>query len=277
MRSRRLKPLQLIRLRSAASGVLFAFNVEAQSAPVEPERNLSVHSSTSPASTIVRPGHFANRIWLLVGGLALVGVGLAAGMAWHPAPQSDLLSAGPMEGTRASLASDDAMVDTTVKVAAGNAAAPTVELAPQDGPAVRSPAPAFAHPAALQKKHVVQAAPEPVAAPVCAHCGVIESVHAVQQKGKGTGLGAVAGGVLGGALGNNMGRGNGRTAMTVLGAIGGGLAGNEVEKRARSEVIYDVRVHMDDGSTRTLALKTAPTVGSRVTVDGQTLHPLAAQ
>ena len=84
----------------------------------------------------------------------------------------------------------------------------------------------------------------------------------------------MAGGVVGGALGNQMGHGNGRAAMTILGAIGGGLAGNEIEKRTRSETVYQVRVRMDDGSVRTLTQQTAPAAGARVAVEGQTLRAL---
>jgi len=97
-------------------------------------------------------------------------------------------------------------------------------------------------------------------------------VREVEVKGEGTGLGAIGGAVVGGALGNQVGKGNGRKAMTVLGAVGGGLAGHEIEKRARSEKHYEVRVRMDDGSVRTLTQKTAPTPGARVTVDGNTLR-----
>jgi len=99
----------------------------------------------------------------------------------------------------------------------------------------------------------------------------------VKQKGQGTGLGAVAGGVVGGAIGNQFGRGGGRTAMTVLGAVGGGLAGNEIEKRARSETLYEVRVRMDDGSLRTLRQRTAPKQGARVVVEGNTLKLVKAR
>ncbi|TAK97720.1 MAG: glycine zipper 2TM domain-containing protein [Aquabacterium sp.] len=109
----------------------------------------------------------------------------------------------------------------------------------------------------------------------CANCGVIESVRAVQQKGQGSGVGAVAGGVLGGLVGNQMGKGSGKTALTVLGAIGGGLAGNEVEKQQKASTVYEVRVRMDDGSTRTVMQSTEPATGSRVEVDGKTLRPLA--
>ena len=106
----------------------------------------------------------------------------------------------------------------------------------------------------------------------CASCGVVESVNAVQQKGQGSGIGVVAGGVAGGLLGNQIGGGNGKTAMTVLGAIGGGFAGNEVEKRVRTETVYDVTVRMDDGSTRSFRRAQAMAVGSAVTVDSDTLR-----
>ena len=106
----------------------------------------------------------------------------------------------------------------------------------------------------------------------CATCGVVESVAAVQQQGQGSGVGVVAGGVVGGLLGHQFGGGKGKTAMTVLGAVGGGLAGNEIEKRARSQTVSDVTVRMDDGSTRTFRRADAPAVGSAVTVDGNSLR-----
>ena len=107
---------------------------------------------------------------------------------------------------------------------------------------------------------------------VCTRCGVVESVAAVQKKGQGTGLGVVAGGVLGGVVGHQVGGGNGKTAMTVLGAIGGGLAGNEVEKRARSETLFDISVRMEDGSTRVFQRAQSMALGTRVVVEGTTLR-----
>jgi outer membrane lipoprotein SlyB len=109
-------------------------------------------------------------------------------------------------------------------------------------------------------------------AALCASCGIVESVSAVQQKGQGTGLGAVAGGVLGGVVGHQVGGGNGKTAMTVLGAIGGGMAGNEVEKRARSETRFNVQVRMEDGRTRSFQRSQSLAVGTHVLVDGSTLR-----
>jgi outer membrane lipoprotein SlyB len=111
----------------------------------------------------------------------------------------------------------------------------------------------------------------------CDNCGVVEGVRAVQRKGQGSGVGMVAGGVLGGAIGNQVGHGNGRAAMTVLGAIGGGLAGNEVEKRMHTETVYEVRVRLDDGSVRTLTERTAPTPGSRVVVEGNSLRVVSGR
>ena len=98
----------------------------------------------------------------------------------------------------------------------------------------------------------------------CRSCGVVEKVVAVKQKGEGTGVGAVAGGVVGGVLGNQVGGGNGKKAMTVLGAVGGGFAGHEIEKQARATTVYKVHVRMDDGTLRTVTQPTAPAVGSRI-------------
>ncbi|HWH81241.1 MAG TPA: glycine zipper 2TM domain-containing protein, partial [Burkholderiaceae bacterium] len=126
------------------------------------------------------------------------------------------------------------------------------------------------------------AAPTPAAAPAraapapCTRCGTVEAVTAVKVKGQGTGVGAVAGGVLGGVVGNQFGHGGGRTAMTVLGAVGGGFAGNEVEKHVRSETLFDVRVRMRDGTHRTFRQAQPPAVGTRVIVDGNRLRVAAS-
>lgn len=122
--------------------------------------------------------------------------------------------------------------------------------------------------------HKLAAAPKPAAAPVCRDCGVVESVRTITKKGEASGVGAVAGGVLGAAVGNQMGKGNGRTAMTVLGAVGGGVAGNEVEKRTKSTTVHEVRVRMDDGSVRTIEQAGSAQAGERVLIEGNKLRPL---
>ena len=107
--------------------------------------------------------------------------------------------------------------------------------------------------------------------PACANCGTVESVNEVKKEGKGSGLGAVGGAVAGGLLGNQFGSGKGKTAMTVVGAVGGGVAGNAVEKKVRSETVYDVNVRMQDGSLRTVQESQSYAIGTKVVVDGNTL------
>lgn len=150
------------------------------------------------------------------------------------------------------------------------------------GPANEAPPAALGQPVPLREGSGRAAAPAMAAAPIiakaapapCANCGTVESVQAVKIKGQGTGLGAVAGGVLGGVVGNQFGHGNGKAAMTVLGAVGGGFAGNEVERRTRSETQFDVRVRMRDGSRRVIRETQPPAVGTRVAVEGNRLRVL---
>ena len=79
------------------------------------------------------------------------------------------------------------------------------------------------------------------------------------------------GGVLGAVVGNQFGAGNGRAAMTGLGAIGGAVAGNNVE-RNRNEGIagYRVSVRLDNGQSRTYEESSLDglRVGDRVRVEG---------
>jgi outer membrane lipoprotein SlyB len=107
----------------------------------------------------------------------------------------------------------------------------------------------------------------------CASCGTVESIVTVRREGHGTGIGAVGGAVAGGLLGNQFGRGTGRTAMTVLGAVGGGFAGNSVEKHLRSETDYQVRVRMENGHLRYFTYRQAPPFqqGERVHIEHGTL------
>ncbi len=108
---------------------------------------------------------------------------------------------------------------------------------------------------------------------VCAHCGTVQSVTPVQREAaKGSGVGVLVGGALGGLLGNQVGGGTGKTVATVLGAVGGGWAGNEVEKRIKKETVYQVTVRMQDGSTRSLEQHDPIAVGAAVTVEGDAIR-----
>jgi outer membrane lipoprotein SlyB len=72
-----------------------------------------------------------------------------------------------------------------------------------------------------------------------------------------------------------VGSGNGRKAATVLGAVGGAMAGNHVEKsRSRNVVGYRVRVQLDSGETRSFTEKRQDDyrVGDRVRVADGRLH-----
>lgn len=105
----------------------------------------------------------------------------------------------------------------------------------------------------------------------CANCGRVEAVNAIQQKGEGSGLGAIAGGVVGGILGNQVGGGSGRTVATVAGAGAGAYAGHEIEKQVKKTLRYDVVVRLEDGTSRTFPYQAEPAfrLGDKVKiVDG---------
>jgi outer membrane lipoprotein SlyB len=84
----------------------------------------------------------------------------------------------------------------------------------------------------------------------CKTCGAITDIKLVQDKAKGSGLGAIAGAVGGGLLGHQVGSGRGKTLATIAGVAGGALAGNEIERRVKDgEKHWDVNVTMDDKKT----------------------------
>lgn len=108
---------------------------------------------------------------------------------------------------------------------------------------------------------------------MCGQCGTVEAVTPVQRSVPTSGVGAVAGGVVGGLLGNQVGRGGGRTAMTVLGAVGGGFAGNAIERNMKKVTHYQVRVRMQDGSVRTIEQSSGNVaLGTPVVVEGHRLR-----
>lgn len=124
---------------------------------------------------------------------------------------------------------------------------------------------------------VAAAPPPPWGAPapknVCARCGTVEAVTPVQQEAQASGLGAIAGAVLGGLVGNQFGGGDGKAVATMAGALGGGWAGNTVEKRMKKETAYQIDVRMDDGSTQRVTQNSPVAVGAHVTVDGGVITP----
>lgn len=153
--------------------------------------------------------------------------------------------------------------------------AQSVAAEPANSP-VSAPVPAEK---AAPKRAVAKesAAREPVrtaaAAPVCADCGIVQSVQAVEVKGEASGAGAIVGGVAGLVVGNQIGSGKGKTLAKVAGAAGGAYAGHQIEKNMKKAVQYQVTVRMNDGALRTVSQPTDAglTAGTRVKVVGDTV------
>jgi len=130
-------------------------------------------------------------------------------------------------------------------------AAPATQLAPQQ--------------AAYPSQQA--AANTPRAAAVCSSCGEVVAVRAVQHTPQTSGVGIAGGAVVGGLLGNQIGGGTGRTLATIAGAVGGGYAGNEVEKNVRTSTSYVVDVRMENGKSRSFPQSAANwRVGDQVRV-----------
>lgn len=190
-------------------------------------------AQVNPSPTPVGAHTMPKRIWIAGGAVALTIAGLATALT---------------QARNANQVAAPVVVEAPAKTALAEPARP-------------APAPKAAEPR------------EPAPVAICSTCGTVESVQAVRVKGEGSGVGAVAGGVLGGVVGNQMGSGNGRKALTVLGAVGGGFAGHEVEKQVKAKTVYSVKVRMDDGTLRTVQQAQAPAVGAKVKVDGTRLSP----
>jgi outer membrane lipoprotein SlyB len=178
-----------------------------------------------------------------------------------------------------------------VAVAPQAAVAPQVVVAPRPAaPVTFAPSESAEHKAAREQgareeatrerdraRHQQMAAntqPSHAQAPAgCVNCGVVESVHAVQQNGQGGAVGMVGGGVAGALVGSQIGHGTGKTVAEVAGAAGGAFLGNEIQKKVTATTHYDVAVRMESGSTQTVSYPTQPAfaVGSRVRVENGTL------
>jgi len=220
----------------------------------------------------------AKPLWAAVGilGAAVLAMGgtmIYQGRPAVPAPQ--LVAAAPIASVKPMTAAPSAVDDLVEKptvTPAKPAPVPAQKVVKPTPKPTPSPAPRYSGNAPAASRYP---APVPVAvAQICGSCGSIESVTPVERttKADGPGIGAVGGGVLGAVLGNQVGNGNGKTVATIIGAIGGGFAGNEVEKRMKRETVYQVSVRMEDGSRRTVEVAQPPAVGSKVTVDGNTIR-----
>jgi outer membrane lipoprotein SlyB len=216
-------------------------------------------------------------LWAAVGILGVAVLAMGATMIYQ-------MRNPPVAAAPVALATPQAAAPVAPPAAAAATAADDLAEKPVAAPAKPAPVPV---------KKVVKPTPKPVPAPsyagvapapapypapvpvaICHACGAVESVTPVERSTKpaGVGIGTVAGGVLGAVLGNQVGHGGGRTAATILGAVGGGFAGNAIEGHVRKETVYQVGVRMEDGSHRLVEVARPPSVGSRVTVEGAVLR-----
>ena len=127
------------------------------------------------------------------------------------------------------------------------------------------------YPQVVQAPQNVEA-PKPVVKPGL-H-GVVESVREVEVQGDAKGVGAVGGAVAGAVLGHNI--GNHNKIVTVLGAAGGGLLGNHIEKKVRTEKAWEMTVRYTDGTTQSFQTKEVPAwqQGDRVRLHEGKLQPV---
>jgi outer membrane lipoprotein SlyB len=129
-------------------------------------------------------------------------------------------------------------------------------------------------PKAIKPRVVRKAAPRPGAP--SAILATVEDVKEVTTPGEHTAIGPIAGGVAGAVLGSQIGGGNGRKIATVLGALGGAMAGKHIEKQARGEKHWETVVRLEDGSQRTVQSAVQPFwhAGDRVRFLNGTLQPV---
>jgi len=147
-----------------------------------------------------------------------------------------------------------------VALAPEQPAAQPEEAKPERKPAVKpKPKPvAKSEPLHEPARAAVPPPPPVVVAAVCRECAVIEEVREVEKAGQASGAGAVGGAVVGGVIGHQMGGGRGKDVATVLGVIGGGLAGNAIEKNAKKTVEYQIVVRYEDGTKGLFTQATPP-------------------
>ncbi len=216
--------------------------------------------------------------------LAQAALPFASALAMNPAASGGMITEEKLTEKPAVAGTKSAQ--GAVKSGASTSAATAAKTSTSTPASTKSPAatapntsPAPAPEVATGYPSVISPNPAPAvvvqapAKPICASCGTVEAVTPITKQPDGSGVGVIAGGVLGGVVGNQIGKGNGRAATTILGAIGGGWAGNAIEKNMKKTTAYSVRVKMEDGTRRTIEQSSAPTIGSKVTLDGNLIRP----
>jgi len=123
--------------------------------------------------------------------------------------------------------------------------------------------------------------------PVCAQAqnysvsparpATIESIRQVveHKNSPSNPLGIIAGGLIGGGLGSLIGGGSGRTAATIIGALGGGYIGHNIQN-SQTQTVWEIGVKYDNGTWGTIRQTASPPfrIGDRVLVTDQGLEYL---
>ncbi|CAB3721492.1 glycine zipper 2TM domain-containing protein [Achromobacter kerstersii] len=209
--------------------------------------------------------------------IVMCAVGVAAVMGWLPSPSANphadtpVAEAGPESANLAPAPQAAAQQSQARQAQAQQAQQAQAQQAQaqqtQQGRPASASAPRPAAPAPAQQ--------------ACQSCGVVETIRPVQVPVKDNSdhlVGTIGGGVVGGVVGNQFGGGSGKTALTVLGAVGGALAGREVERNIRQQQTvthYELTVRMSDGSARQFrsAQPFAFASGDHVRVENNQLLP----
>jgi len=99
--------------------------------------------------------------------------------------------------------------------------------------------------------------------------GTVESINQDSVQNVNSTVGAIGGALIGGGLGSLIGGGTGQVVATVVGAVGGGFAGNELAQRSQT-LVWRIGVRYGDGSFATVQQTSAPNlrIGDRVRVTG---------
>lgn len=114
-------------------------------------------------------------------------------------------------------------------------------------------------------------APTTPSAPMEIRKGVIEQINATEIKSShDTGVGAVVGGLGGLGVGALIGAGTGKAVAMVLGAIGGAVAGNEIQKHYDKPVAgQQIFIRTSNGVLVTVTQPTSNLrVGQHVYIEG---------
>ena len=106
--------------------------------------------------------------------------------------------------------------------------------------------------------------------------GTVRSIELTQGgQRQSVGGGAIAGAIIGGVIGNQMGSGSGRAATTAIGAVGGAIAGDALERDgADRRQVFRVQVRMDQGGEAQFEFQdlSGLRVGDRVRLENGRLY-----